>query len=86
MQVLDSKIGYNCLYENFLTRFLFVAGQYDRKKICLPAMFLLARMMLRKDLTMSFVKTVFSLSKASVAIIFKIVCITLYDTSNYISR
>lgn len=70
----------------FKIGFLFAAGQYDRKKICLPAMFLLARIMLRKDLSMSFVKNLFALSKTSVCVIFKIVCVTLYQTSNYISR
>ena len=65
---------------------IYLGGLQNRRKMSLPSMLLMARMILRKDLSMNFVRNCFSISKASISLIFKLVCCCLYQHSNYISR
>ena len=65
---------------------LFFMGEKDRRKINLPAAVLLARLIMRQNLSIQMLTNIFALKKTQIGAIFKCISISHYSAGNYISR
>ena len=70
----------------YLVDRLFFIGERDRRKINLPAAVLLARLVMRQNLSLQFLTNMFALKKIQIGNIFKCISISQYAAGNYICR